>query len=851
MLTDKSSDDRVDKQFDTSIIRNFYVEKKENQLDNDSDIFTFNNILYENIAFDPRIRFSLNLINKCISKYSYLDIDFFDNKINISGLDKLINVIGSFYKILITNTSIRLSWVLRTKNDDTEICFNVKLHNGYLYYLSHGIVNETNFIDTKCDYDNDFLTCVYGKDLTLKYFDNVSLSNYADNRLIVTNGNIFNHTTNLEWMIQEILESSTNICKYYYDKYKLSKNNILIIKSKDLIGEGTIIPTVSAYAKHGQKIFDMDIIDTSQKYIDGYKKTENFIFDTMTEYHKENTVVRTFSIGSYHGQSICVKSTHPGCFIKYEKNKIIIKHDNKRFFELEFFSNNYIGGWLNFTLYSPYSNICVLKIRCKLNSTNIKSDQIKKIADYFLIFENEGHDQSEILHDVREDCNTAVFSVYGDIIDGLNNVIVGKSNIKFPQYISCEILDDRLSKYFNEFVSNPFVNISNESILDKKLITKIFNFSSDVFKIPIGILLNDDTNIKLSKTNGSEKILLREKKEELSSETINGIRTTYTKIYTYGNGGSHIVVKKVVSDDITNDVKEIVETTIDNDSGDIIDQSHTDYSKLSQYIKDKYNKNGSIGYKACVGPNSEHCIVKLYIYPDSYIATDHNMKKFRTNKCRVIDIATTNTNNIIEDFRYNICHKCGTRPTNKVVLPCEHMYCDNCTRCIIDTICCHPGCSTEIISVGDIILHAQSDKKLCEIKVAYSFITNNIQQYELNTDVVISDYDIDLEKRCSKGVHYHDNINEVYQWFEFLNIPEEMKKETYDKINLYDVQPNIMMNGMNEKNQQNADTSQSDQMKLHTKLNKKLNTESSTSSSIIIEEMKSDQGIRQRIRKTS
>lgn len=488
------------------------------------------------------------------------------------------------------------------------------------------------------------------------------------------------------------------------------------------------------------------------------------------------------------------------------------------------------------------SNMCVIRFIMRIKSKNIPDKDIKNIPDYFFETDNfmTQNERDEIDQEIIKHDSIIVYSRAGNIIDALNAVSNSNSVVAVsPISYDIQIIDNRLHEHFHEFISNPFINITNQSTLDIDFLEKVFNLDKSIFKLPMMVLFNIKNDVSIIKTHTGERVIPKQKEELLESSNVNGIVTTFNKIYTYGNGGSKTTVKKVVSNEETQQLIKTEVTVIDNNSGEIIEQNSIDYSKASIHINNKPEYIGGIGYKACVGPNHEHCIVKLFIYPDSYVATDIAMKKFRTNRCKVLDIAVVHNRKIIRDFRYECCTKCHVNPAVKIALPCKHKYCINCVVNMLDTTCTDPKCKKEIISTGNIILDTSSDKPLfSDIRIAYSFITNVMQQYEIGTDVVINDFDTDLEKRCSKGVHYHVDINEVHQWFEYLNIPEELKEMSYADLNVFDLQPNVFIGG------QISDTLQSDQMKFHNKFKKADNN--NPNSSIITSEMANADGLRRR-----
>ena len=765
------------------------------------DIITFYNNKYENISFDPRIRFLLDKINHSIKGYSILEIDGSPHKIKITGLKELINTTDSEYNFIITETSIHITWSLYNVDIYIHIELDIIYVDGYLFYCRLEILDEDNNKLSKI-YLNESIYILYGKDSTLKYFSRI----YNDNEhntctfdnITITNGNVFDNIINrfsdTEKNIRNNLNISKNISRLYYYPFILSKNNILIVKNKEKnkVSEMADVRYIQIYCKHAQKEYSMNcdndinkLIESDNEIADYNKKSiRNIIFDSYdiidynikkpdcSETHSE------FKIGNFTGKVSEHKTiNHPFCFTN---KKVLIKNNNIDFLSME---------------YSCFA----------------KSEQCIFSRISISIFSTKD--------------NATIMEIY----------IEKKDDIENDEPLMYEIIVDNISKYFQELIGNPFMNLSNQTIIDKELICNLYQFNKNVYKRPMLTIL--DIESKVDDLTGSPKSNI------LSIHRENNMTIKYEqsdesnpKMYTYGTPqNKYTQIQKTVTDE-NNNIVSIQNITIDTESGNIVNESTIDYSKISLYIRDKYtNNNGSIGYKACIGPNSEYCVVKLYIYPDSYIATDQSAKKFRTNRCRIIDIARVEKSKITEDFRYKLCEKCGLKTADQIALPCKHYYCNDCCIICVGDKCVK--CKELIIINGNIVFHHVSNIKICDITTTYSFITNHIQKYELDTDVVISDYNTDLEKKCANGVHYHDDINEVYQWFEFLDIPEEIKMQKYNEINIHDIQPNIPVNYVS----QVADTSYSDQMKLHNKLRQQniFKTDSlNKTSDLIIDEIK-------------
>lgn len=139
------------------------------------------------------------------------------------------------------------------------------------------------------------------------------------------------------------------------------------------------------------------------------------------------------------------------------------------------------------------------------------------------------------------------------------------------------------------------------------------------------------------------------------------------------------------------------------------------------------NEICQVGYKACKTIYNNPCIVKLGIYHESDVVYSARYDKYRTNKAYVMDILNVNGN---------------------IFNP--------------------------------------------EIMTAYSFIyEGNISfQYRLHETVTVLDFDNNIENDCGRGIHYHNDIADVKQWFNYTLKDLYHEKKTrirignneYDKI---------------------------------------------------------------------
>lgn len=770
------------------------------------DHIDFINIRYDNIAFDPRIRFCIDRINSFISEYTVLDVEHFNGNINIIGLDKLIKVPGSCSELKITNTSIVMDWTYEKEQVDIHIALELEFTDGYLYHCHYYVWKD--ILDKSVDVVES-ASIVYGKDLTLKYLHQKSSDPTENviNDFVLTNGNIFHTTSNPKYHIKEYIGDNINVAMYYNFPYKLSQKNIMLVyATEDFVGNRK--DCIKVYAVYGDHSYYENIPEnTVESFLKNMtvpvtmkkQSINNFIFDTyfQTKNVDIGPILRQFTIGTYSGEY------YSNFTFDSDIHRINIKNNGNDFFNYENIHGRETGPAriATFSIHSPVTSELILKVN-------------------------------------------AQYKLSGDF-----------SRLKI---VTSDIICNKINTHVHEFTGNPLLNINDATIIDEEFILKInymigslylpFNVNETVnqnnyiYKLPIETLFGKWNNISVTSTGLVKK---SDPNNIIMQESSNGKLITYKNItppmYTYGSTFSKkAIVKKTVKDESTKKKLETTKMTVNMETGDIVDEFSVVYGDTSKYYKKNRHVCGSIGYKACVGPDLERCIVKLYIYPESKIATDSTGKKFRTNRCKVLDIAVTNNGQIIEDFRYKMCCDCGMSTCTKQAMPCRHLYCEKCIYLTKDSTCKH--CKNEIITMGEIILDKEiPERKKCSLTVAYSFITSKTTRYEIGTDVVINNFDIDLEKKCSEGIHYHENIADTYQWFEFLDIPQELQQSRMDEINIFDVQPNLAIDRTTDYD--NAAMSH-DHMQLHKKMIAK------QKKNIIEDELENATGIRHRSKKS-
>lgn len=172
-----------------------------------------------------------------------------------------------------------------------------------------------------------------------------------------------------------------------------------------------------------------------------------------------------------------------------------------------------------------------------------------------------------------------------------------------------------------------------------------------------------------------------------------------------------------------------------------------------------------VGYKLTIDKDNTYCVVELAILSDSLVVPDTHYNKFRTNKCKVLNIGKIynhDNKNYYYSYKYNTeCSICYDKENLVQIRSCSHKICRTCCHNLEKKIC--PLCKIEFD--GYLINE--------NIKEAYSFVYNDFK-YVVGETIIIEDFDYGT-KICGKGIHYHDKVEDIYIWKEYNEIPEELK----------------------------------------------------------------------------
>jgi hypothetical protein len=48
-------------------------------------------------------------------------------------------------------------------------------------------------------------------------------------------------------------------------------------------------------------------------------------------------------------------------------------------------------------------------------------------------------------------------------------------------------------------------------------------------------------------------------------------------------------------------------------------------------------------------------------------------------------------------------------------------------------------------------------------------------EYKIGETIIIDNFNVTEYWKCSSGIHFHNKIDDVYAWLEFIDIPNELK----------------------------------------------------------------------------
>lgn len=208
-------------------------------------------------------------------------------------------------------------------------------------------------------------------------------------------------------------------------------------------------------------------------------------------------------------------------------------------------------------------------------------------------------------------------------------------------------------------------------------------------------------------------------------------------------------------------------------------------------VKDKMNQiDGFYGYKAARTACGKTCIVKLLIPKlatviksvDKVKADGYVFDKYRTNIAIPISIdevfyIQTGKPGTHDNFFYakhlvpEECPICLDKISDKITVPCNHKICSDCHKKVSNTCWI---CKQHITHMRDLPQNVLSPgHNPVDHHIAYSCVHVDGFEYKLYEKITITDFDNDKSHGCGSGIHFCSNPQQVFVYFEFLNIPDE------------------------------------------------------------------------------
>jgi len=221
----------------------------------------------------------------------------------------------------------------------------------------------------------------------------------------------------------------------------------------------------------------------------------------------------------------------------------------------------------------------------------------------------------------------------------------------------------------------------------------------------------------------------------------------------------------------THDISKII---LKADGGvEIIRTNNNNQLIVKSATRNKFE--GNIGYKFAIS-NNVPCVVSLEIPDDAEVVFDHYHNKFRCNKCIVRDIQPIQNKNVQEI--QNTCGICTVDPPNVMFSPCCHVVCADCVALYTSSNNeCHM-CKQKIESY--VTLKTDIVSQRSQIEKANSAIYCSDFEYKIGETIIIDNFDISTYWKCSSGIHFHNKVDDVYAWLEYIDIPEELKNNNMD-----------------------------------------------------------------------
>ena len=235
----------------------------------------------------------------------------------------------------------------------------------------------------------------------------------------------------------------------------------------------------------------------------------------------------------------------------------------------------------------------------------------------------------------------------------------------------------------------------------------------------------------------------------------------------------------------THDISKII--LKNNGSVEIVRTNNNNQLIVKSATRNRFE--GNVGYKFAISGGIP-CVVSLDVPDDAEVVFDHYHNKFRCNKCIVKDIQPIANNNKKVKEIENTCSVCLTETPNVMFSPCQHVACH---QCVASVTCSNNECyecKKKIESYITMKEDLVSEK--IQIEKANSAIYCTDFEYKIGQTIIIDNFNITSYSKCSAGIHFHNKIDDVYNWLEFIDIPSSLKVKIPDTLadELKDAQTN-------------------------------------------------------------
>lgn len=590
------------------------------------------------------------------------------------------------------------------------------------------------------------------------------------------------------------------ISKYY----NININSKKIHKSFEIISNSNINDVMNAVISHKKFVdhYDNDHIrlDTLLNIRANYIQIKNYD-DHMTMVRKQifdnQNIVFDGCLGLTNARSQMLINSdltvNKFAYYDINKNKSIIfinVIDDKQKLPLpNFLVNGQIGPMGCIGDIGPIGDIGLRSLTDIDNEGLIKQYIMKPYSDFDV-------------HHLSNKDNIYVFKTF--TYDGNNRLI--KKNTEQDISLNVDYVEDEIYKEDYTIVNKCQVNPIGVGMKSKKIYRcQELIYHSEIKGGELTILINNVNSIDyISLNNGLDNDLVSQNdrkvnksnyKYDLKRIANESIITPDKKHkfefnYKYqaiGHGMAPSALKNVVvsQTENTNDAEMNIQSIDQHNFDDNGQQKNSKFIDSSNRLvisalTPAEIKDGRIGYKAAQTMDNKMCIVKLFLPKDSKVAYDQYKDKYRTNKAIVLSIKkvyyTKNKYYYTKDFNIETCPICMDAMSTHIAYPCRHKLCGNCWKAIID-IAANKGChycrapvdKIEELPQNNIIKDKTELDVDEEITEAYSCVHTDQFLYKTGEQVIVTDFDPNINKVCAPGIHFHDNESDVFQWFEYMD----------------------------------------------------------------------------------